>query len=62
MVVATGGRLVVACGAEKDGGPATALEIDRLVPEGRRSMSAAEFLRGSPLCAGSRLGLRDPLP
>lgn len=55
VLVASGGRLVVACGPETAGGPATALEIDRLVPEGRRSMSAAEFLRGSPLHAGSRL-------
>jgi methionyl-tRNA formyltransferase len=47
------GRLVVACGAD------TALEILRLVPEGRREMSAAEFLRGSPLAAGVRLGLPE---
>jgi methionyl-tRNA formyltransferase len=44
------GRIVVACG----GG--TALVIARLVPEGKRAMAAAEFLRGSPLRAGSRLG------
>ncbi|MCE9631054.1 MAG: methionyl-tRNA formyltransferase [Planctomycetia bacterium] len=44
------GRIVVACGE------GTAIAIMRLVPEGRRSMSAAEFLRGSPLMAGSRLG------
>jgi len=44
------GRIVVACG----GG--TALAITRLVPEGKRAMTAAEFLRGSPLRAGSRLG------
>ena len=44
------GRLIVACGA------GTALEITRLVPEGRREMSAAEFLRGSPLAVGARLG------
>jgi methionyl-tRNA formyltransferase len=50
VIEAAGDRFVVACG----GG--TALEILRLVPEGRRSMSAAEFLRGSPLHAGSRLG------
>jgi methionyl-tRNA formyltransferase len=43
-------RIVVACGAD------TALAILRLVPEGRRSMSAAEFLRGSPLRTGVRLG------
>jgi methionyl-tRNA formyltransferase len=50
VLVAGGDRFVVACG----GG--TAVEILRLVPEGRRSMSAAEFLRGSPLREGSRLG------
>jgi methionyl-tRNA formyltransferase len=50
VLVASGDRLVVACG---DG---TALEILRLVPEGRRSMSAAEFLRGSPLLAGKQFG------
>lgn len=50
VIEATGDRLVVACG----GG--TAVAIQRLVPEGRRSMSAAEFLRGSPVVAGSRLG------
>ena len=50
VIEAAGDRLVVACG----GG--TALAIQRLVPEGRRSMSAAEFLRGSPLVAGARLG------
>lgn len=50
VLVATGDRLVVACG----GG--TAVAITRLVPEGRRSMSVADFLRGSPLRPGSRLG------
>ena len=50
VLVAADDRFVVACGA------GTALEILRLVPEGRRSMSAAEFLRGSPLLAGARLG------
>jgi methionyl-tRNA formyltransferase len=44
------GRIVVACG----GG--TALAITRLVPEGKRAMSAAEFLRGSALRPGSQLG------
>jgi methionyl-tRNA formyltransferase len=44
------GRIVVACG----GG--SALAITRLVPEGKRAMTAAEFLRGSPLRPGSRLG------
>jgi methionyl-tRNA formyltransferase len=45
-----GGRIVVACGA------GTALAITQVVPEGRRSMSAADFLRGSPLLPGMRLG------
>jgi len=45
-----GGRIRVACGA------GTAVEIRRLVPEGSRSMPAAEFLRGSPLRPGVRLG------
>jgi len=47
---AAAGRMLVACG----GG--TVLEVLRLVPEGRRSMSAADFLRGHPLLAGGRLG------
>jgi methionyl-tRNA formyltransferase len=50
VITAAGERLVVACG----GG--TAIAITRLVPEGRRSMSAAEFLRGSPLLTAARLG------
>ncbi len=50
VLSAAADRIVVACG---DG---TALAILRLVPEGRRSMSAAEFLCGSPLRAGMRLG------
>jgi methionyl-tRNA formyltransferase len=59
VLIAAGDRLVVACGPETGGGPPTALEISRLVPEGRRSMSAAEFLRGSSLHAGSRLGILE---
>jgi methionyl-tRNA formyltransferase len=50
VVEAADDRLVVACG---DG---TAVRILRLVPEGRRSMSSGEFLRGSPLVPGARLG------
>ena len=42
--------LVVACGK------GTQLIIRRLVPEGRRSMSAAEFLRGHALFNAARLG------
>lgn len=44
------GRIVVACGEE------TALAITQVVPEGRRTMAAADFLRGSPLLPGMRLG------
>ena len=46
----TDDRIVVACGE------GTALAILRLVPEGRREMSAADFLRGSSLAIGARLG------
>jgi len=42
--------LVVACGEN------TRLVIRRLVPEGKRSMSAAEFLRGHGLFAAARFG------
>ncbi len=45
-----GGRIVVACGE------GTALAITEVVPEGRRPMAAADFLRGSPLLPGMRLG------
>ncbi|MBM4011424.1 MAG: methionyl-tRNA formyltransferase [Planctomycetes bacterium] len=44
------GRIVVACG----GG--SALAITGLVPEGRRPMTAADFLRGSSLLPGAVLG------
>lgn len=50
VLVADGDRFIVACG------DATALAILRLVPEGRRSMSAADFLRGSHTMPGMRLG------
>ncbi len=42
--------IVVACGA------GTRLVIRRLVPEGRKSMSAAEFLRGRGLFSSARFG------
>jgi methionyl-tRNA formyltransferase len=42
--------LVVACGE------GTRLVIRRLVPEGKRSMSAAEFLRGHALFNAARFG------
>jgi methionyl-tRNA formyltransferase len=42
--------LVVACGEH------TRLVVRRLVPEGKRSMSAAEFLRGHALFSGARFG------
>jgi methionyl-tRNA formyltransferase len=46
---AAAGELVVACGRG-------ALAITRLQPEGKRAMSAGEFLRGYPLCPGGQLG------
>ena len=46
----SGGRIVVACG----GG--TALAITQVVPEGRRGMPTADYLRGSPLLPGAMLG------
>lgn len=55
VLTADDGRLIVACGPTDAGAP-TALEILRLVPEGRRGISSAEFLRGSPLRPGGRLG------
>lgn len=50
VLVAEDDRLLVACG----GG--TTVAIERVVPEGRRSMTAGEFLRGHPLLPGSVLG------
>jgi len=52
IVTADQSGFVVACG----GG--SRLAVRRVVPEGRRSMTAAEFLRGSPLRVG--LQLADP--
>jgi methionyl-tRNA formyltransferase len=46
--------IVVACGA------GTRLVVRRLVPEGRRGMSAAEFLRGHALFAAARFGPPGP--
>lgn len=49
IVVAESGKLAVAC---KDG----LILIDSLQPEGKRMMSAEEFLRGYPIQVGDRLG------
>jgi len=49
ILAADDAGLIVACGA------GTQLVIRRLVPEGKRSMSAAEFLRGHALFADARL-------
>ena len=48
------GGITVACG---DG---TTLVVRRLVPEGRRPMTAGEYLRGSSLREGCRLESGDP--
>jgi methionyl-tRNA formyltransferase len=50
VLATSGGRIVVACG----GG--TALAITQVVPEGRRGMPTADYLRGSPLLPGAMLG------
>ena len=50
IVRADGGDLLVACG----GG--SVLRILEIQPEGRRVMTAREFLAGHHLCAGDRLG------
>ena len=49
-LLAEAGRIFAACG---DGQWIQLLEVQ---PEGKRSMAAAEFLRGNPLPAGARLG------
>jgi methionyl-tRNA formyltransferase len=41
--------LVVACGE------GSRLAIQRVIPEGKRAMSAADFIRGSSLRVGSQL-------
>ncbi len=46
----------VAAGAD------TAVTITRLVPEGRKSMTAAEFLRGTRIAPGDRFGLMAAPP
>ena len=43
-------RLFVACGGD------SWLELAEVQPEGKRRMNAADFVRGNPLPAGSRLG------
>jgi methionyl-tRNA formyltransferase len=40
-------------------GEGTALTITRLIPEGRKAMTAAEFLRGARVVPGQRFG---PMP
>ena len=48
------GEITVACGN------GTTLVVRRLVPEGRRPMTAGEYLRGSSLLEGGRLDSGDP--
>ena len=40
-------------------GGGSRLAVRQVVPEGRRLMTAAEFLRGSPIRLGSRLVAAD---
>ena len=44
------GRLLVGCGGQ------SVIEFDEVQPEGKRKMSAAEFLRGYQINSGERLG------
>lgn len=53
ILAADAGGIVVACGA------GTALVIRRVVPEGRRGMTAAEFLRGSPVLPGMHFAIQS---
>jgi methionyl-tRNA formyltransferase len=50
QILAENGRFLVGCAGE------TTLELLEVQPEGRNRMTAAEFLRGNALPAGSRLG------
>jgi methionyl-tRNA formyltransferase len=50
LILAENGRFLVGCAGE------TTLEVLEVQPEGRNRMTAAEFLRGNPMPAGSRLG------
>jgi len=54
ILAAADAGIVVACGA------GTALAIRRVVPEGRRGMTAAEFLRGSPVLPGMHFAIQSP--
>ena len=54
IVEARGDRLVVACGE------GTALAVTELQPEGKRAMSAREFLAGRRLAPGAALGRVPP--
>ena len=56
VVEAAGGRLVVAAGA------GTSVEVLELQPEGRRPMSARDFLAGHRLPPGARLHAGPPGP
>jgi methionyl-tRNA formyltransferase len=55
IVKAEGDDLVVATGSG-------ALRLLQVQPEGRRAMSAREFLAGRRLSAGQRFGSREPVP
>jgi methionyl-tRNA formyltransferase len=50
QIFVEGKRLLVGCAA------GTALELLEVQPEGKNRMTAAEFLRGSPIHAGAKLG------
>jgi methionyl-tRNA formyltransferase len=53
VLVASNGRLVVAAGRQAGQDALGALKLTELKPEGKRMISAPEFLRGYRIAAGS---------
>ena len=55
-IVRARGEIVVACGGHGTRGIGTALRILEIQPEGRRTMTAREFLAGRGVAEGARFG------
>ena len=51
------GVIAVSCGADTCNGARTAIGITEVVPEGKRRMTAAEFIRGRKLSVGDKISL-----
>jgi methionyl-tRNA formyltransferase len=54
------GTLFVTAGEVLPGEERSVLKVLELQPAGKKRMTAAEFLRGHPLCPGDRLGPESP--